>query len=248
MLKKLAIGAGAFIALVVILMFVFSKSSCVKIQKPSNRLSQLHLIIQPFETQKPDWAIMKKAYEIRTRLFGELRYFENKDDVYAVVEVAGATDPNTLASMLITQGHLIIKTSDDRPVAQGDEVASAVPIGFTNSDALGLQVTLKDNAVERLKTLSSDPKNQGKEILLQIDDIVVSKFKIASAISDGNIDFKLPKGTTEYEAQLLAHILLVELPFKLGLQVDYSYYMQPMSDNKTALYLSNILDDIAKRK
>lgn len=248
MLKKLAIGAGITIAVIIVGMFLLSKISCLRIQKPTNQLSQLHLTIEPYETQKPDWEMMKKAYEIRTGMFGELRHFNPVQDSYAVVEIAGATDPSTLASMLITQGHIIIKTQDDKPLAQGDEISAVVPIGFTNEDRIGLQVTLKDNAVERLKAATTDKSLQGKDILLQVDDIVLCRFKIAGEISDGNIDFKLPKGTTEYEAQLITHILLVELPFKLGIHTKYSYFVPPLSENKTDLSLTNILEDVAAKK
>jgi hypothetical protein len=248
MLKKLAIGAGITVAIIIVGMFLLSKLSCLRIQKPTNQISQLHLTIEPYETLKPNWEMMKRAYEIRTKAFGELRHFNPVQDSYAVVEIAGATDPSTLASMLITQGHIIIKTQDDKPIAQGEEISSVVPIGFTNEDRIGLQITLKENAIERLKSTTSSKSMIGKDILLQVDDTVLCRFKIIGEISDGNIDFRLPKGTTEYEAQLATHILLVELPFKLGIHTSYSYFVPPLSENKTELSLTNILEDIASKK
>lgn len=246
--QKILIILAAVLVGFIVLFLLLSNVDCGP-PAANNPLSQLHITVRPTNDKNPDWALLKKAFEIRSAGLAEMRIFDVQGDV-AVAEFSGAEDPNLLASMLLSTGKIFIKTSADRQIATGDEIDGAMPIGFNDAEgSFGIQVALKEVSATRLSDFSKKSLDEAsKKLQLVIDKASVARASIEKDFKTPMLDFKLPKGTSKLEAALVAKILLVELPFDIGANVYKSFFTAPQSKEKAPVMFTDILFEISNRK
>lgn len=242
-MRKLGIAAAIIFGAIVLVFCMLTFIKCD--EKPKNYLSQLHMIIAPTKTEKPDWVQLRDLMKNRCGKLCDFRIFDVREEKYAVLEVSGAKDPNMMASMLLMKGEPGLLDKDNNKIASGKDITQAGIMVNDNSKGIFFGVELSESANERISKIVNALKSGEKYVInLYVDSVKTLTTKITKGNFTNPIVFTADPDT---EAQLLDYLgqaITYRYPYELAIDRNNSFFVPPQSDKPGYIDFQDILGKI----
>ena len=242
-MRKLGIAAAIIFGSIVLVFCLLTFVKCD--EKPKNYLSQLHMIVAPAKTEKPDWVQLRDLMKSRCGKLCDFRIFDVREEKYAVLEVSGAKDPNMMASMLLIKGEPGLHDKDNNKIVSGKDITQAGIMVNDNAKGIFFGVGLSESANERISKIVDALKSGEKYVInLYVDSVKTLTTEITKNNFTNPVVFMANPDT---EAQLLDYLgqaITYRYPYELAVDRNNSFFVPPLSDKPGYIDFQDILGKI----